>query len=49
VPELVPLVRAGRLKPERYISRVMPLADGPQAYELFDAREHGVLKVVLTP
>ncbi len=49
LPELVPLVQNGRLKPERYISRVMPLAEGPKAYELFDAREHGVLKVVLTP
>jgi threonine dehydrogenase-like Zn-dependent dehydrogenase len=49
LPELAPLVQQGRLKPERYISKVMPLSEGPEAYRLFDAREAGVLKLVLTP
>jgi len=48
-PELVPLVQAGRLHPERFISHHLPLADGAQAYALFDARADGALKMVLTP
>jgi len=48
-PELVPLIRAGRLHPERFISHTMPLAEGAKAYELFDARAGGALKMVLTP
>ena len=47
-PALIPLVQAGRLRPERYISHHMPLADGAEAYALFDKREHGALKMVLT-
>jgi 2-desacetyl-2-hydroxyethyl bacteriochlorophyllide A dehydrogenase len=49
LPALVPLIRAGRLRPERYISHRMPLAQGKEAYRLFDAREDGALKMVLTP
>ncbi len=47
-PELVPLIQGGRLKPERYISHRMPLSEGAEAYRLFDAREAGALKMVLT-
>jgi len=47
-PELVPLIQGGRLKPERYITHHMPLEDGAEAYRLFDAREAGALKMVLT-
>lgn len=47
-PELVPLIQSGRLKPERYISHVMPLTDGAEAYRLFDARTEGALKMVMT-
>ncbi|WP_375288153.1 alcohol dehydrogenase family protein [Sphingomonas sp.] len=49
LPALVPLIRAGRLRPERYISHRMPLAQGKEAYRLFDAREDGALKMVLKP
>jgi hypothetical protein len=31
-PELIPLVRARRLKPERFITHRMTLNDGPEAY-----------------
>lgn len=48
-PALVPLIQAGRLKPERYISHVMPLSDGERAYGIFDRREDGALKMVMTP
>ena len=47
-PELIPLIQGGRLKPERYITHHMPLEDGAEAYRLFDAREAGALKMVLT-
>jgi 2-desacetyl-2-hydroxyethyl bacteriochlorophyllide A dehydrogenase len=48
-PALVPLVQSGRLRPEQYISHVMPLCDGSAAYGIFDQRHEGALKVVLTP
>jgi threonine dehydrogenase-like Zn-dependent dehydrogenase len=44
----VPLIRGGRLHPERFISHRLPLADGAKAYELFDGRLDGALKMVLT-
>jgi threonine dehydrogenase-like Zn-dependent dehydrogenase len=46
-PELIPLIQNGRLKPERWISHVLPLSEGPRAYALFDARAEGALKMVL--
>ncbi|MBY0394304.1 MAG: alcohol dehydrogenase catalytic domain-containing protein [Novosphingobium sp.] len=49
LPALFPLVRSGRLKPERYVSHRMPLSAGAEAYRLFEAREAGALKMVLTP
>ena len=49
LPALFPLVQSGRLKPERYISHRMALADGAEAYRLFEAREAGALKMVLAP
>jgi len=45
--ELVPLVRSGRLKPEQFISHRLLLSEGPRAYEMFDARKDGALKMVL--
>ena len=47
-PDLVRLIEAGRLHPERAISHHMPLSQGTDAYRLFDARENGALKMVLT-
>jgi 2-desacetyl-2-hydroxyethyl bacteriochlorophyllide A dehydrogenase len=53
VPEellvLFPLVQSGRLRPERYITHHLPLSAGAEAYRLFEAREAGVLKIVLGP
>ncbi|MFV0307895.1 MAG: alcohol dehydrogenase family protein [Desertimonas sp.] len=48
-PALIPLVQAGRLRPERYISHRLPLSEGAQAYQRFDGRAEGALKMVLTP
>ena len=49
LPALFPLVQSGRLKPERYISHRLPLSQGADAYDLFDRREAGALKMVLVP
>ncbi|MFZ0249324.1 MAG: alcohol dehydrogenase catalytic domain-containing protein [Acidimicrobiales bacterium] len=47
---LVPLVQSGRLAglAETFTHR-MDLSQAPEAYELFDSRADGVLKVLLTP
>ncbi|MEH3037660.1 MAG: alcohol dehydrogenase family protein [Sphingomonas adhaesiva] len=47
-PALIPLIQSGRLRPERYISHRMDLSQGAEAYALFDRRENGALKMVLT-
>lgn len=47
--ELVPLVQAGKLTPEATISHHMDLTEGAEAYRMFDAREDGVMKIVLRP
>ena len=49
MPELIALVRSGRLHPERQISHRMKLSEGTEAYRLFDRREAGTLKMVLEP
>lgn len=53
IPELwdalVPLVQAGRLRPERVFTHRMPLSEGSEAYRLFDEKRDGVLKVLLDP
>ena len=49
LPVLFPLVQSGRLRPEKYISHRMPLSQGAEAYQVFEAREAGALKVVLAP
>lgn len=49
VERLLPLVHSGRLEPTRLISHRLPLAEGRRAYELFDKRDDGCVKVVLAP
>ena len=48
-PELLQLIRRGRLAPEQIITHRLPLTDGVRGYEIFDAHEEDVLKVVLEP
>jgi len=48
-PALVPLVQAGRLRPERVFTHRLPLSKGADAYRLFDEKRDGVLKVLLDP
>jgi 2-desacetyl-2-hydroxyethyl bacteriochlorophyllide A dehydrogenase len=48
-PALLPVVASGRIKPEDVITHRMPLSEVTEAYRLFEAREDGVLKVMLDP
>ena len=45
--KLLPLVRAGKFDLEAIITHRLPLT--PEAYELFDSRRDGVIKVVMDP
>jgi alcohol dehydrogenase len=48
-PELVPLVQSGRFALEGTFSHHMKLSQVAAAYQLFDSRTDGVLKVMLDP
>ncbi|SCF02477.1 glutathione-independent formaldehyde dehydrogenase [Micromonospora haikouensis] len=43
------MIMAGRAKPSFVVSKELPLADAPEAYQRFDQREAGYSKVVLKP
>lgn len=47
--ELIPLVQSGRLRPEGVFTHRMALSEGTSAYEIFDQRRDGVMKVLLDP
>jgi 2-desacetyl-2-hydroxyethyl bacteriochlorophyllide A dehydrogenase len=49
LPELISLLQSGRLHPERFFSHRMKLSEGPKAYDMFDRRLDGVMKIVLNP
>ena len=49
IPSLLALVRSGRIDPTQLITHRMPLGSGREAYEIFDKRLEGCLKVVLAP
>jgi 2-desacetyl-2-hydroxyethyl bacteriochlorophyllide A dehydrogenase len=49
LPALIPLVRSGRLRPDRHVTHRLPLSAGAEAYRQFDAREAGTLKMILLP
>ena len=44
-PHLVPLIQTGRIKAAGLFSHSFDLAEGAEAYRLFDAREDGVIKL----
>ena len=46
---LVPLVAAGRLQPEDVFTHRLGLSEAVEGYRVFEAREDGVLKVLLDP
>lgn len=49
IPHLLDLVASGVCDPEAILSRTEPMADAISAYEAFDARKPGWLKVELLP
>ena len=49
IPMLVGLVATGAMDPTELISKNEPIADAVEAYEIFDKREPGWLKVELQP
>jgi 2-desacetyl-2-hydroxyethyl bacteriochlorophyllide A dehydrogenase len=46
-PGLVPLIQQGRLKAQGLFSHNMSMSDGAEAYRMFDAREDGVVKILM--
>jgi threonine dehydrogenase-like Zn-dependent dehydrogenase len=48
-PTLVPLLDSGRLTPDAVFTHRLWLSEAPHAYQIFDARQDGVLKVLLDP
>jgi alcohol dehydrogenase len=48
-PQLIPLIASGRLHPEDVFTHRLGLSEAAEAYRIFDAREDGVLKVLLDP
>ena len=49
MPRLLPLLQSGKYDLTPVLSHRMPLERGSAAYELFDKKEDGCIKVVLTP
>jgi 2-desacetyl-2-hydroxyethyl bacteriochlorophyllide A dehydrogenase len=49
LPALIALTQAGRLTPEVVVSHRLGLSEGRAAYELYNSRAEGVLKVLLDP
>lgn len=48
-PELIPLIQSGRIRGENVFTHNFNLADGAEAYRMFEAQEDGVMKVMITP
>ncbi len=46
---LIPLLQAGRFSLSGTFTHHMALSEAPAAYQLFDSRDDGVLKVLLDP
>jgi threonine dehydrogenase-like Zn-dependent dehydrogenase len=49
IPQLVELTRAGFIDPRRILTKIEPIGDAIAAYQSFDARRPGWVKVELTP
>ncbi|RLE70760.1 MAG: hypothetical protein DRJ43_01300, partial [Thermoprotei archaeon] len=45
----VRIATSGRIRFKPIVSHIMPLEEGPRAFEMLDRRERGVVKVVLKP
>jgi len=49
IPKLVDMTRTGRIDPANILSQATPISDVLEAYEAFDRREEGWIKVELEP
>jgi threonine dehydrogenase-like Zn-dependent dehydrogenase len=49
IPHLIELTRAGVIDPAAMLTRVEPIGNAIEAFEIFDRREPGWLKVELKP
>jgi len=49
VPELLDLIRKGRIDPSFVVTHRVPLTEAPRAYEMFREKRDGCVKVVLDP
>lgn len=48
-PTLLPKVVSGELKPSLVVTHVMPLADAPKGFQIFNDKQDNCVKVVLRP
>jgi threonine dehydrogenase-like Zn-dependent dehydrogenase len=49
MPHLLEHIRSGRVDAKGIISHRLPLEDAPHAYEIFQRKEDGAIKIVLEP
>lgn len=49
IPTLIPLIRSGKLDPTALITHRLPLSEGTRAYQLFEGRADGCVKVAMMP
>jgi threonine dehydrogenase-like Zn-dependent dehydrogenase len=49
VPELLELIRNGKIDPSFVVTHRIPLVEAPEAYDTFRAKSDGCIKVVLDP
>jgi threonine dehydrogenase-like Zn-dependent dehydrogenase len=49
IPMLLPIVQSGTFDPSRILTQSEPMASVIEAYERFDQREQGWIKVMLDP
>jgi threonine dehydrogenase-like Zn-dependent dehydrogenase len=49
VPQLLDLIRAGRIDPSFVVTHRLPLSEAPYAYDIFRNKKDGCIKVVLDP
>ncbi len=49
IPELVEMVRIGKINPNKILTQDEPMGDAIEAYKHFDKRESGWVKVKLEP
>ncbi|WP_039057992.1 zinc-dependent alcohol dehydrogenase [Enterobacter sp. Bisph1] len=49
LPDLLPLIESGHLKPEEIVTHHLPLEDAARGYEIFDKHAEDCRKVILIP